>query len=257
MFPMDETFKALADKSRRKLLDLLSAENGQTLGDLAKNLDMARQSVTKHLLILEAANLIVVVWRGREKLHYLNAAPVQEIYDRWISKYDRSRVQAIGALKLALEQPSEKEDLNMDKPHFVNVSYIKTTQEILWKALTSSEFTRQYWFGFSINTSWKVGSELSVSKADGTNMILGKVLQYDPSTRLSYTWQSQSKPEFRAEEPSRVVFDLEPSGNLVKLTVTHDNFALASTLIKSVSMGWPCVLSSLKSLLETGVALEF
>lgn len=107
---MDAVFKALADESRRKLLDQLHRSNGQTLGELCRHLDMTRQAVTKHLLLLEAANLVVVVWRGREKLHYLNPVPIHEIAERWIGKYERQRLQALGDLKKGLEanQPTKK-----------------------------------------------------------------------------------------------------------------------------------------------------
>ena len=100
---MDAVFKALADKSRRKLLDRLFAANGQTLTELCENLDMSRQAVTKHLVLLEKANLVATVWRGREKLHYLNPVPLHEIYERWIGKYDRPRLQALSDLKKSLE----------------------------------------------------------------------------------------------------------------------------------------------------------
>jgi DNA-binding transcriptional ArsR family regulator len=101
---MDAVFKALADKSRRKLLDRLHRSNGQTLSELCAHLDMTRQAVTKHLLLLEKANLVSVVWRGREKLHYLNPVPLHEIYERWIGKYEGHRLQALSDLKKGLEQ---------------------------------------------------------------------------------------------------------------------------------------------------------
>jgi DNA-binding transcriptional ArsR family regulator len=100
---MDAVFKALADGSRRKLLDALHKDNGQTLGQLCGQLDMSRQAVTKHLLLLEGANLVATVWRGREKLHYLNPVPLHEIYERWIGKYERHRLQALSDLKKNLE----------------------------------------------------------------------------------------------------------------------------------------------------------
>ena len=100
---MDAVFKALADSSRRKLLDELRKQNGQTLSELCEHLDMTRQAVTKHLVLLENANLIGVVWRGREKLHYLNPMPLHEIYERWIGKYERHRLQALSDLKKGLE----------------------------------------------------------------------------------------------------------------------------------------------------------
>jgi DNA-binding transcriptional ArsR family regulator len=101
---VDSVFKALADPNRRKLLDELHKSNGQTLSELCEQLDMTRQAVTKHLALLEAANLIAIVWRGREKLHYLNPVPIQEIYDRWISKFERHRVRALNELKKRLEE---------------------------------------------------------------------------------------------------------------------------------------------------------
>ncbi|MDF3058706.1 MAG: Transcriptional regulator, ArsR family protein [Rariglobus sp.] len=105
---MDAVFKALADESRRKLLDQLHRSNGQTLGELCEHLDMTRQAVTKHLRLLEAANLVAVVWRGREKLHYLNPVPIHEISERWIGKYERQRLQALGDLKKGLEKNKNK-----------------------------------------------------------------------------------------------------------------------------------------------------
>jgi DNA-binding transcriptional ArsR family regulator len=100
----DKVFKALSDPGRRRLLDKLYANNGQTLGELCEHLDMTRQAVTKHLLLLEAANLVVVVWRGREKLHYLNPVPINEIFERWVNKYERYRLTALSELKRAVEE---------------------------------------------------------------------------------------------------------------------------------------------------------
>ena len=104
---MDAVFKALADESRRELLDRLRADNGQTLGDLCARLDMSRQAVSKHLAILEAANLVATMRRGREKLHYLNPVPIHEIGERWIGKFERSRLQALSDMKQALETRDE------------------------------------------------------------------------------------------------------------------------------------------------------
>src|ERR687888_263705 len=127
---MDEVFKALADPSRRMLLDSLNARTGQTLRELCAGLDMARQSVSKHLAVLEAANLVTTVRRGRHKLHYLNAAPINDISERWITRYHHDRVHALADLKRALE------DTSMEKPSFVYTTYIATTPERLWRALT-------------------------------------------------------------------------------------------------------------------------
>lgn len=108
MVDMDAVFKALADPTRRKLLDQLYAHNGQTLSELCEHLDMTRQAVTKHLTLLEAANLVVTVWRGREKLHYLNPVPIHDIYDRWLSKYNHQQLKALSDLKKGLEATQEE-----------------------------------------------------------------------------------------------------------------------------------------------------
>ena len=104
---MDKVFKALADPSRRQLLDRLHADNGQTLGEFCEHLAMTRQAVTKHLVLLEEANLVATVWRGREKLHYLNPVPIHEIGERWIAKFERSRLSALSDMKKALEAKDE------------------------------------------------------------------------------------------------------------------------------------------------------
>ncbi|GII42486.1 ArsR/SmtB family transcription factor [Planotetraspora phitsanulokensis] len=259
---MDEVFKALADASRRRLLDGLNTRNGQTLRELCAGLDMARQSVSKHLAVLEAAGLVTTIRQGREKLHYLNAAPINAIAERWISRYDRGRVHALADLKRALEQEP------MGNPEFVYTTYITTTPEQLWQALTDPAFTRRYW-GVTFESDWKPGSavvweESGVRMADPAQV----VLESEPFRRLSYTWHTFT-PEFgeahamdpevlakwAAERRSKVTFDIEPHGRMVKLTVVHDDFEPGSTLLDGVSGGWPHLLSSLKSLLETGEPL--
>src|SRR6188472_3874695 len=147
--PIDDAFKALADPSRRFLLDSLYERNGQTLRELCSRLDMARQSVSKHLAVLEAANLVTTVRRGREKHHYLNAAPINEIAERWITRYEQDRVHALADLKRALE------DTPMEKPTFVYTTYIQTTPERVWQALTEPAFTERYW-GATFETDWEV-----------------------------------------------------------------------------------------------------
>jgi uncharacterized protein YndB with AHSA1/START domain/DNA-binding transcriptional ArsR family regulator len=261
---MDEVFRALADPSRRRLLDSLNQRNGQSLRELCAGLDMARQSVSKHLTILENANLVTVVWHGREKLHYLNAAPISELAERWISHYDRQRVTALSDLKKALEGTP------MDKPEFVYTTYISTTPERLWQALTEPAFTRQYWDGLAFESDWQAGSEMTVHLKDGI-MIADPaqvVLEADPYRRLSYTWHTftpqwaaayglsdEYLAKVAAERRSKVTFDIEPAGELVKLTVVHDGFDPGSTVLEGISQGWPRLLSELKTLLETGSAL--
>jgi uncharacterized protein YndB with AHSA1/START domain/DNA-binding transcriptional ArsR family regulator len=260
---MDDVFRALADPHRRQLLDRLNARNGQTLRELCADLDMTRQAVSKHLAVLESASLVTTVRRGREKFHYLNPAPIHEIADRWIHRYDRARVEALADLKSALE------DTVMttlpDRPEFVYTAYIRTTPQRLFAALTEPAFTRRYW-NLALDTDWAPGSEMTWRQRGVDISDAGQVvLECDPPRRLSYTWHSFT-PQWGAafdidealrsriaEEPrSRVTFELEPDGPLVKLTVVHDGFEPGSEVVQMVSGGWPRVLGALKSLLEAG-----
>jgi len=259
---MDAVFKALADATRRRLLDSLNARSGQTLRELCAESGMTRQAVTKHLTVLESAGVVTTVWRGREKLHYLNAAPINEIAERWINRYDRERVHALADLKHALE------DGPMSKPEFVYVSYIKTTPEQLWQALTDPAFTRRYW-GVEFESDWTKGS--TVTWREGGVEIRDPeqvVLVCDPYRRLSYTWHTFTPEWAKAHEVgdevmagllterrTKVTFDIEPTDSAVRLTVTHDDFTPGSAILKGISQGWPEIMSSLKTLLESGEPL--
>jgi uncharacterized protein YndB with AHSA1/START domain len=142
----------------------------------------------------------------------------------------------------------------MSRPEFVYVTYIQTTPEKLWQALTSSEFSRQYWFGTELRTDWTIGSPFALV-TDGTTTDVGEILEFDPPRRLSYTFSHVLREELRNEKPTKVVFTIEPQGRTVKLTLTHEGFAGASKLLDGISSGWPAIMSGLKSLLETGTAL--
>ncbi|NUR83163.1 MAG: metalloregulator ArsR/SmtB family transcription factor [Nonomuraea sp.] len=251
---MDEVFKALADPSRRELLDSLNARNGQTLRELCAGLDMARQSVSKHLAVLESANLVTTVRRGREKLHYLNAEPINAIAERWINRYDRERVRALADLKTALEEPMS----------FVYTTYIRTTPERLWQALTEPAFTGRYW-GTEFKTDWKPGSPMAWTQEGVTVEDPEQVvLEAEPYSRLAYTWHTFTpewaasvgvdealRAQFAAEPRSKVTFTLEPVGDQVKLTVVHDGFPEGSKVLEAITEGWPQILSALKTLLES------
>ena len=253
---LDGVFRALADPNRRALLDSLNAHNGQTLRELCSGLTMARQSVSKHLAVLEASNLVTSVHRGREKLHYLNAAPVNEIAERWIDHYDRDRVRALADLKRALEDP-------VDKPEFVYTTYIRTTPERLWQALTDPGFTRRYWQTW-FESDWVVGAPMTWAQDRArVEDPEQRVLEYDPPHRLAYTWHTftpewaaaygideELRTRIAAEPRSRVAFEIEPAGELVKLTVVHDGFGPGSKVAEMVSGGWPVVVARLKTMLE-------
>src|ERR1700694_570043 len=150
---MDDVFRALADRNRRRLLDSLNGRSGQGARWRGAGRNMTRQSVSKHLAVLEAANLVTTVWRGREKLHYLNPAPINDISERWINRYEQRRGNALADLKRAPERPI------MEKPSFIYTTYIETTTERLWEALTSAAFTERYWSA-SFETDWTPGSEM-------------------------------------------------------------------------------------------------
>ena len=142
----------------------------------------------------------------------------------------------------------------MSKPEFVYVTYIETTPEKLWEALTNTEFSRLYWFGTEVRSDWKVGSPFALV-TDGLTSDTGEILAADPPRRLSYTFKHQLFEEMRDEPVTKVAFTIEPHGKIVKLTVTHEGFVEGSKLLGAVSGGWPAILSGLKSLLETGNAL--
>jgi uncharacterized protein YndB with AHSA1/START domain len=139
----------------------------------------------------------------------------------------------------------------MSKPEFVYVTYIETTPEKLWDALTSSEFTRQYWFDTEVRSDWKVGSPFALVMS-GETTDTGEILEADRPRRLAYTFKHEINEEMRKEPTTKVVFTLEPYDRLVKLTVTHEGFGVGSKLLDGISRGWPAILSGLKSLLETG-----
>ena len=256
---MDEVFRALADPSRRQLLDRLNARNGQTLTELCGGLDMARQSVSKHLRVLEDANLVTVVWRGREKLHFLNAEPINAIADRWINHYDRARAQTLADLKTVLERDT------MSDNDFVYTTYIRTTPERLWQALTDPAFSERY-MGHGLAGDGKVGSTYSWRDGDLDIVDPGQViLESDPYRRFAFTFHT-FVPELAtiglatevidraaAEPRSTVAMDIErvdDGSGRVKLTVVHSGFPAGSIVRELVSGGWPAKLSDLKSNLE-------
>lgn len=250
----DKVFKALGDPTRRRILDRLHERNGQTLSELCEHFAMARQSLTQHVGLLEAANLISTVRRGREKLHYLNPVPLHEIQERWIGKFERPRLEALSALK----RQAEEHDMG-DKPTFVYVTYIESTPEGVWHALTDADLTAAYW-GHSNVSDWTAGSGWEHRRTDGSGIadVTGTVLEAEPPRRLVITFgspdQANDPDPASTADASKVTFDIAPYGKIVRLTVTHENLATPEDYA-SVSLGWPAVLANLKSLLETGHVL--
>ena len=249
---MDLIFKALADPSRRKLLDALYKKDGQALLELSARLPkMTRFGAMKHLKVLEKGGLVATRMSGREKLHFLNPVPLRLIHDRWTSKYAAPFTRAMGALKHRLENTMADAKLK----HVYEI-YIRTTPEKLWQALTEPSFTQQYFYEQKIRSDWKVGSPYTHTGKDGTVWLEGKIVEIDPPRRLVQTFSCPAKPETKVDRASRVTWTIEPKGKVCKLTLVHDDFDRETATFHSVRDGWNPVLSGLKTLLETGTPLQ-
>jgi uncharacterized protein YndB with AHSA1/START domain/biotin operon repressor len=241
---MDPIFKALADPTRRSLLDELFVRDGQSLSELEDRFSMTRFGVMKHLRQLEEAGLVVSRKQGREKLHYLNPVPIRLVHDRWVSKYSEPWASALVEIKQRLEHDMEK----------VFEIYIRTTPERLWEAITDPEIRAKYHFGVGVHLEWNPGSRLEMRspRAEGT-LGEGEVIEADPPRRLVHTLTSLWGNDVRAEGPSRVTWEIEPVGDSCRLTVLHDQ--LRDGANAQIYGGWPMILSGLKTWLETGEQL--
>lgn len=250
---MDSVFKAMADRTRRLLLDRLREHNGQTLRELCERLNMTRQSATQHLDVLERANLVVVVRRGRERLHYLNPTPIHEIEQRWIAEFDKPRLRTIGVIKTQAEESAMSTD-PVSVPSYVYVTYIKASAAQVWNALTDADVTAQYWAHANVS-DWQEGSAWEHQRVDGSGIVdvAGRVITAQPPTRLAITFEDAPDAE-SPREPSLVTFLVEPHEDIVRLTVTHEHLPNRE-MLNGISHGWPAVLANLKSLLESGEAL--
>lgn len=257
MADTDPVFRALADPTRRHLLDRLRRRNGQTLGELSADLGMARQSASQHLAVLESANLISTVRRGREKVHYLNPTPIHEIQERWIATFERPRLQALSAVKRRAEEHTMNQATDVPtgttdaSPTYVYVTYIEATPERVWHALTDADLTAAYW-GHSNVSTWEVGAPWEHRRTDGSEIadVAGSLLECDPPRRLVLTFGPADDDARR----SRVSFTIEPHEQIVRLTVTHEDLPSRADR-DAAAAGWPAVLANLKSLLETGHVL--
>jgi uncharacterized protein YndB with AHSA1/START domain/DNA-binding transcriptional ArsR family regulator len=243
---MDEVFRALADPTRRSLLDELFKEDGQTLTSLGERLPMTRFGVMKHLKVLEQAGLVTTRRRGREKLHFLNPVPIRLVHDRWVSKYAEPWAAGLTGLKHRLE------DRTMEKVFEI---YIKTSPERLWEAITDPEMRQVYSFGVGVDSDWKAGSPYKGRHAAaGIDISEGENLEVDPPRRLVQSLNALWSDEVKAEGTSRVTWEIEPVGDdSCRLVVTHDQ--LREDANGELYGGWPMILSGLKTLLETGEPL--
>jgi uncharacterized protein YndB with AHSA1/START domain len=237
---MDEVFRAIADPTRRSLLDELMRRDGQSLSELEARLPMTRFGVMKHLKVLEDAGLVLTRRRGREKLHFLNTVPIRLIHDRWVSKYAEPWAAALSGLKHSLEHQT------MEKIFEI---YIKTTPERLWEAITDPTMRAKYTFGAVVTSDWKPGSRYQ-ALGHGNPIFGGENLEVDPPRRLVQSFQAVWGEDVKSEGTSRVTWEIEPVADSCKLTVTHDQ--LREDANPQLYGGWPMVLSGLKTLLETG-----
>jgi uncharacterized protein YndB with AHSA1/START domain/DNA-binding transcriptional ArsR family regulator len=242
---MDAVFRALADPTRRSLLDELFKQDGQSLSALEQRLPMTRFGVMKHLKLLEQAGLVTTKRRGREKLHFLNPVPIRLVHDRWVSKYAEPWATALSELKHNLEERT------MEKVFEI---YIKTTPERLWEAITNPELRAKYNFGVGISSDWTAGSRYEAVHAQaGIPISEGENLEVDPPRRLVQSFNALWSDDVKAEGTSRVTWEIEPVGDSCRLTVTHDQLREGAN--DELYGGWPMILSGLKTLLETGETL--
>jgi uncharacterized protein YndB with AHSA1/START domain/DNA-binding transcriptional ArsR family regulator len=242
---MDAVFRALADPTRRSLLDELFKQDGQTLSTLEQRLPMTRFGVMKHLQLLEEAGLVVTRRRGREKLHFLNTVPIRLVHDRWVSKYAERWAAALSDLKHQLE------DKTMEKVFEI---YIKTSPERLWDAITNPEMRRKYTFGIGVESDWKPGSRYQgITPMSPTPIIEGENLEVDPPRRLVQSFNAVWSDDVKSEGTSRATWEIEPVADSCRLTVVHDQ--LRENANPELYGGWPMILSGLKTLLETGETL--
>ena len=242
---MDEVFKALADPTRRGLLDQLFERDGQSLSALEARLPMTRFGVMKHLRVLEEAGLITTRRRGREKLHFLNPVPIRLVHDRWVSKYAEPWAAALTDLKHELEERT------MEKVFEI---YIKTTPERLWEAIFDDEMRQSYNFGVGVRSDWAPGSGYEgFHPGAGIAIAAGENLEVDPPRRLVQSFNALWGEQVRSEGTSRVTWEIEQVEDSCRLTVTHDQLAEGAN--DELFGGWPMILSGLKTLLETGESL--
>jgi uncharacterized protein YndB with AHSA1/START domain len=243
---MDEVFRALADPTRRGLLDALFKQDGQTLSALERRLPMTRFGVMKHLKVLEGAGLVLTRRRGREKLHFLNPVPIRLVHDRWVNKFGEPWAATLSGLKHDLEEEY------MEKVFEI---YIKTTPERLWEAITDPEMRQKYSFGVGVESDWTPGSRYeSVHPGAGVAIAEGENLEVDPVRRLVQSFNALWSEEVKGEGTSRVTWEIEPVGDdSCRLTVTHDELREGAN--DELYGGWPMILSGLKTLLETGQLL--
>ncbi len=259
----DAVFKALADPTRRRLLDMLHQRSAQTLGELCAGLDMRRQSVSQHLALLEDANLVTTVRSGRQKLHYLNPVPIHDLQQRWIWTFEEPWLTALDAIKRNAEEqamtptptPTPTTSAAATVPDYVYTTYIRATPEQVWHALTDPALTARFW-GHAQVSDWTHGSQVRHVRTDGSGIAdaAGVVIEVDRPHRLTFGFDDPERVDDPTFAASQVTFEIDAYHDIVRLTVIHRKLRSAEEL-QAIGMGWPSVLANLKTLLETGDVL--
>jgi uncharacterized protein YndB with AHSA1/START domain/DNA-binding transcriptional ArsR family regulator len=256
---VDTVFRALADPTRRSLLDELFERDGQTLSELEQRLPMTRFGVMKHLKVLEDAHLVTTRRRGREKLHFLNPVPIRLVHDRWVSKYAEPWAATLTGLKRQIEEEAMDASDSGKRPWTASPTekvfeiYIRTSRERLWEAIVDPDLRRRYNFGVGVSSDWSPGSSYELSSTGDFKIAQGENLEVDPPHRLVQSFTALWSEDVEREGTSRVTWEIEPVGDSCRLTVTHDQ--LGEDANGELYGGWPMILSGLKTLLETGESL--
>lgn len=245
---MDVMFKALADSTRRELLDRLRTRPGQTLTELEAPYEMTRFGVMRHLRVLEEAGLVTTERVGRKKHHFLNPVPLQRLHERWLDRFTAAASATLLDLKDTLEKPMKAE-----LTHVFEI-YIRTTPEQLWQALTDGDLTQQYYYHSVVSSTWEVDARCDY-RIDGSLALTGIILEIDPPRRLVTTFDARWDEEVAKDAPSRITWEIEPQGNVCRLRVLHEGFDDGTATSVSMQGGMSWILSGLKTLLETGVEL--
>ena len=247
---MNEVFRAINDPSRRRLLDALFDNDGQTLGELCGHLPaMTRYGVMNHLKVLEAAGLVTSRKVGRSKHHYLNPVPIREVHDRWISKYAEATIRTMTAIKSAVEGGA------MTAPTHVYTAYIDGSVSDVWRAITDGDQTVKYFYGTRVESSWEPGSAITYLGEDGSVVADGEIISYEHESRLEMAFHARWDPELEAEGPVREAWIVTDADGMTMLSVEMHDVDPASKTYSEFSGGFPFIVSGLKTLVETGAPM--
>lgn len=248
---MDRIFRALDDPGRRALLDSLYQTDGQSLKELCDVLPgMTRQGVMNHLAVLAEAHLVTSRKAGREKLHFLNRVPIQQLHDRWMNRYTQPLAEALSALTNQLEGEEV-----MSVPTYVYETYIRCEPEAAWNAIVAGDMTRQYFYGTSVESTWEQGAAIRYLAPDGAVVAEGEVLAIDAPHRLELTFLALWDPDLAARGPVRQAWVLEATGDTTKVSVEYYDIATDDPRLVDFAQGIPLIVAGMKTLIETGAPM--